>query len=224
MKISLPKLAALALLLGCTSAHSQTLNWGSLTGSDIINSSGQELDSNGVGLENTFLFQLGAFEEDFIPDETNMSQWLENWRVFDSASLVNSGDGTSQFLGTKDVHNYRNPSSPLVNDYPSVFEGLKGYIWIRNEAGTEYFLASVSSWVFPTLQECCPGGGTVDWSISDVIVPVWGSHLDNHGGGEYSSPGPYDIQTHAVPEPGSMLLALVTCGMTMFRRRRPVLG
>ncbi|RYD81839.1 MAG: hypothetical protein EOP84_10355 [Verrucomicrobiaceae bacterium] len=222
MKFTLPKLAALALLLGCTSAYSQTLNWGSLIGSEIVNSDGQEIDSDGVGLQNAFLFQLGAFQDGFIPDDTNVSQWLDNWHVYDSASLFNNGDGTSQFLGSKDVHDYRNPGDSQLNDYPSVFEGLKGYIWVRNTAGTEYFLASAGTWTFPTLQECCPSGGTVDWSVSDVIVPVWGSAGDNHGGGTYTGMGPYDIQTHSVPEVGSAFFALFACGMTVLRRRRPV--
>lgn len=215
MKISLPKLAALALLLGCSSANSQTLNWGSLTESEIVDSNGATLDN----LENVFLFQLGAFEEDFIPDETNVSQWLANWKVFDSASLTNEGDGKYHFLDSRTVEDYNDTES---GDYSSAFEGLKGYIWVRNTANTEYFLASASEWTFPTVQECCPTG-IHSWSLGDAIVPVWGSIGDNHGGGEYSSPGPYDIQTHAVPEAGSTLLALVACGMTLLRRRRPVL-
>ncbi|RYD21775.1 MAG: PEP-CTERM sorting domain-containing protein [Verrucomicrobiaceae bacterium] len=218
MKISLPKLAALVLLLGCPSVHAQTLNWGSKIESEIVDSSGQEIDADGSGLQNAFLFQLGAFEEGFIPDETNMGQWLANWHVFDSAPYYNNGDGTSQFSSSMDVHDYRNPSDPQLNDYPSMFEGLKGYIWIYNEAGTEFFLASASSWVFPTLEtDCCSNGEPDPWSISDVVVPVWGTY-------EKSESEPDYIQTQAVPEPGSALLALIACGMTVFRRRRPVLG
>ena len=220
MKISLPKLAALALLVGCTSAQSQTLNWRSVIGTEIVNSSGQEIDSEGVGLENTFLFQLGVFEEDFIPDETNMGQWLANWHVFDSAMLGNNGDGTSQFSSTAVVPpepvNASDPPNPDREEYLSMFEGLKGYIWIRNQAGTEFFLASASTWTFPTAEECCPTN-TFGWSMSEVVVPVWGSN-------DSGTPGDYYIQTHAVPEAGSTLLGLIACGMTVLRRRRTVLG
>lgn len=209
MKFPVLKLAACLLLAGAVPAWSQTLNWGSLIDSEIVDSTGEELD-------NTFLFQLGAFEEDFIPDETNIAQWADNWRVFDSTYLGSNGDGTSQFSGTKDVHDHLNSDTPPVNDYPSMFQGLKGYIWIRNTEKGEYFLASASSWSFPVLDpECCSNGELpIGWSINDVVAPVWGV-LDRDGNGDA-----YYIQTNAVPEVQSALLAILGGGMVLMRRRR----
>jgi hypothetical protein len=209
MKATFTQLAALLLLLGAGSAHSQTLNWASQTESSIV-------DSEGNALDNSFLFQLGTFEETFIPDETNVGQWFDNWRVFDTASYVyDPVNDWSNFSGTENVHD--------VANYTTRFEGLKGYIWIRNTENTEYFLASADSWTFPTFNPTCCSNGELPttWSVTQIGTPIWGSDLDSHGGGNYVAEGPFDIQTHTVPETGASLLVLISCGMAVLRRRRP---
>lgn len=208
MKFPVAKIVACLFLLGCVSARSQTLNWASETESSIV-------DSEGEALNNTFLFELGTFEEDFVPDETNVSQWLDNWRVFDTAEYAyDSVNDWSYFTGTENVQQAAN--------YTSMFQGLKGYIWIYNPEHTEYFLASASTWTFPTLEPgCCANGEGPTWSISQIDLPIWGANADGHRGGGFVAGGPYDIQTHTVPETGSSLLALVAGGMAVLRRRRP---
>lgn len=210
MKASLSKIAVLTFLLGCVSARSQTLNWGSLDDSTIV-------DSEGVGLNNAFLFELGAFDESFIPDETNVGQWLDNWHAFDSAGLT-TGEYGSRFLTTSVL---QNGSTTDQENYVNFFEGLKGYIMIHNLGETEYFLARFDTWIFPTFEtECCSNGGPLAWTVSETTTPVWGSVGNNHGGGGYEPLGPYDIQTHTVPEAGSSLLTLFAGGMAVLRRRR----
>ena len=210
MKAHLAKITALTFLLGVASAHSQTLNWASLTQSEIVDSQGVALD------ENTFVFELGAFDATFVPDQQNIGQWLDHWHVFDTADYsYDSGSATSYFTATENVQN--------VANYTTMFQGLQGFLWIRNSSGTEYFLANAAQWLFPTLDPgCCKNGEVTTWSVSnlDDDEPIWGSQGDHHGGGEYDAPGPYDIQTHAVPEAGSSLLALLGCGLVMLRRRR----
>lgn len=218
MKLSLLKLAALTFLLGCVPAYSQTLNWGSLDDSTIVDSNGEDLGQN-----NTFLFELGAFDEDFIPDETNVGQWGAKWHTFDTASLTTDEYG-SRFLDTRVLQN----DAPGVQlDYVNMFEGLKGYIMIRNPERTEYFLARFDTWVFPTFEtNCCSNDGTLTWTVSESTTPIFGSVGNNHGGGDFESPGPYDIQTHTVtglqpiPETHSSLLAILGCGAALMRRRR----
>src|SRR5215217_561220 len=138
MKFSLPKLTVLAFLLGCASASSQTLNWGSFSGSEIGDSDGAMLDND------TFFFELGTFEEGFVPNETNVAEWLDNWRVFDTATL-GPGDepGTSQFSKSSVIQDPEHAST-----YVSMFQGLQAYIWVREKGNTEYFLTSSTQWSF----------------------------------------------------------------------------
>lgn len=208
MKAPLANLIALTFMLGAASARSQTLDWGSLAGSTIVDSQGDPLDT-------TFLFQLGSFDVGFAPTQSNVGQWSASWHVFDTAAYSYNTTDLGYFTGTENVQD--------VPAYASLFEGLKAYLWVRNDSKTEYFLASAGSWTFPVKDPgCCPNGVVTQWSVSDLGAagPIWGSQGGNDGGGGFTSPGPYDLQTHTVPESESSLLALLGCGLATLRRRR----
>ena len=205
-------LIACALLFGTASARSQTLNWASLTQSEIV-------DSQGIALAgNTYVFELGTFEEGFVPDESNLSEWVLNWHVFDTADYhFDQFTSTGTFSGTADAQE--------VSDYSSMFQGFQAYLFVRNSTDTEYFLArpaGSTAWTFPVLDEsCCPNGEVTTWSVSDLSTdaPIWGSQGGIAGGGTGVA-GSYDLQTYSVPETGPSLLALVGGGCMVFRRRR----
>lgn len=215
MKSHPAPLIAAIFLIGVVSARSQTLNWASLTGSDIV-------DSGGNPLDNTFVIELGAFDPVFVPTEANIDQWGNYWRVFDTADYSYSPATGGYFTGSVILQD--------VVSYDSLFAGLTAFLWIRNDSETEHFLATstdkpgIAEWEFPALDpECCPSGSITTWSVSNfgTDVPLWGSQGDQHGGGEREAPGPFDIQTHVVPEPASALLALLGLGFAVTRRRRP---
>ena len=210
MKVSLAKICCLIFAWATATGYSQTLNWASLTESEIV-------DSYGNPLSNAYVFELGAFTEGFVPDEGNIESWGSQWHVFDTADYSYSPSTLGVFTGSQDVQN--------VPGYSSMFEGLKAYIWIRKEADNEHFLASTSSnkWTFPLLVPgCCPNGEGATWSVSDLNAdaPVWGGQLGNEGAGQHFISGSFDIQTYAIPETGSSLLTLVGLGLAIARRRR----
>lgn len=212
MKFPIAKLSCFIFALAAAKAHSQTLNWSSLTQSEIV-------DSGGNPLDNSFVFELGAFASGFVPDETNIDSWETQWRVFDTAAYSYSPGQLGYFTGTQDAQS--------VAGYSSMFAGLKAYIWIHNNTETEHFLASTSSdvWRFPLLVPgCCPNGEGPTWSVSDLNSddPVWGGQLGNEGFGDHFVSGPFDIQTYVVPEPSSSLLTMVGLGLTVLRRRRKI--
>ncbi len=211
MKAHFTKLVVLLCLLGVMGVRSQTLNWASLTGSTIVAHQGDPLN-------NTFLFQLGAFDVGFIPDHTNLGQWSAKWHTFDTAAY--SYDATSQTsYFTSTVSNIQD-----IPAYASLFQGMQAYLWIQNSSQTEYFLAGASNWTFPVQDPtCCPNGTPTSWSVSDLgtDTPIWGGQGDKQGGGDYTTSQSYDLQTHVVPEPTSSLLALLGSGFLILRRRRP---
>ena len=206
MKAHLTPLFALSFIVGTIDVHSQTLNWASFTNSTIVDSEGDPLDS-------TFLFQLGVFDASFVPEESNVGEWSGKWTTFDTADYSYNAVDLGHFAGSQVIQE--------VPNYAAMFQGLKAYLWIRNASGTEFFLASAVSWTFPVAEtDCCPTGVTT-WSISDfgTGTPIWGSQNGNDGAGEFT-PGPYELQTHAVPEPSFSLLGMVGCGVMLLRRHR----
>lgn len=202
------KLPALACLFLATTANSQTLEWASLTGSTIVDSKAEALQ------ESLYLFEIGTFEEEFVPDETNVRHWGGTWLAFDTAEYrFNQTDFTGYFTASQNLQD--------VPGYVNMFQGLQAYLWIRNTANTEYFLATSASWIFPVLDaDCCPTG-QIQWSVSDLelTAPVWGSQLGVSGGGTGVN-GVYDIQTFAVPEPSVALCLVFASGAAVMRRRR----
>ena len=95
--------ASLVFLLMPGVAKSQNLNWASLTDSAIV-------DRGGEVLNETFIFQLGAFDPAFKPIESNLREWATNWRVFDTADyaydLSSQTDYFTRTQALQDVPNY----------------------------------------------------------------------------------------------------------------------
>lgn len=221
------KYLALLLMALATRLGAQTLNWGSLSGSDFAN-------SNGAALDNTYLFELGAFTSGFSPEEGNVNTWLENWNVFDQAAFspTNGVFASSVISGLVMTDAGLSNSTFLTHPTISTFEGLHAYLWIRKGLtpveGSEWLLARADSWVFPTaVPGCCDNQGVVEWSVSDlsppggpVAIPVWGSQLGTEGSGVSGNPGPHDLQTYTfVPEPTSLAMVVISASLLLRRRR-----
>lgn len=228
MKTVIALLLTVLWMVSGSVSHAQTLNWGSAVFTDLIDSDGNTLP------EGVYTFELGVFANDFVPEESNASQWLGNWRVFDTAGYNGySGPGDpiyGYFTGTEQIGDgVTNQSSSFS------FAGMSAYLWIRkgDEAteGSEWFLARASNWTFPgTGGGCCANDTPIEWSVSDLVTngetPLWGNHGGIEGPGEhtftgtYGGTGPYVVQTYTfVPEPSSLLLAAFSAGL-MLRRRR----
>ncbi|HSP42840.1 MAG TPA: PEP-CTERM sorting domain-containing protein [Luteolibacter sp.] len=212
-------LATSMLALGATS-QGQTIEWGSYAGIDMFDSAGNVLDD-------TFVFQLGAFTAPFTPEASNYQDWFANWMVFDQA-VYNEADGV--FMPSPLAPQMQpdgTSNSAFLSDGATSFEGLDAYIWIYNSEdpvpGTEWLLVRAADWVFPEYDPDCCGGFPLQWSISDLDpsdTPEWGSHSGSTGPGAYTYNGPFDLRTHTfVPEPSSLLLAIFGTGLLMRRRR-----
>lgn len=206
-----------------------TVEWGA-SGAPLI-------DSDGDGIDDSFVFELGAFALNFNPDDSNVGEWLTHWRVFDrliydsvfgfstSSSTILS-DGTSDSLFAS--------SDPAFN-----FSGLDAYVWIRNGVldgdqplpGSEWFLARAEIWRFPAESENCCETTFLEWSTSDLTptdIPKWGLQSNVPGGDGVFTFTPNEgfdgIQTHTfIPEPSSsLLLMLGAAGLVLTRRRHLV--
>ena len=80
MKVTPALFATVAFAVALTRIQAQTLNWGNEVFGDLT-------DSEGVTLDNTFVFELGSFFNGFVPTESNLDQWVLNWEVFDQRVL-----------------------------------------------------------------------------------------------------------------------------------------
>jgi hypothetical protein len=213
MKLRISKFIGLFFVIGTLSSHSQTLDWGSLTNSTIVDSQGIPLDP----LNNAFIFQLVSFDMSFTPSQSNIGDWSSSARVFASAQYSYNSTDLGYFTDTQNIQD--------VANYTTLFEGFTAYLMIRNAAGTEFFLATTSdgSWRFPTNDTgCCPTG-TTTWSVSNLgtDTPIWGSQGTSHGGGDYDgSGGPYDIQLHTIPEMSTTLIVIFGGCLALLHRQR----
>lgn len=230
MKTTFLRLIASTALL-TASAGAQTINWGSVVFSDLR-------DSNGVTLDDGFLFEIGAFDPGLDPSvqplSTNLNSWLQHWNVFDrvtgpAANGYNAAAG--YFTGaTAMTDDGLSTSMWLDADIPS-FEGLDAYLWIRKGdspvPGSEWLLVRASDWVFPTaIPGCCDNGLPIEWSVSDLNssnVPQWGRQGDTQGPGVYTVTDTYTLQTYTfpvIPETSSALLVAVGILGAALRRRK----
>lgn len=212
-------------MTACVSgAHAASVSWGSELFSSFQ-------DSAGNPLGNSFAIQLGFFEVTpgvaFTPEADNVADWVQHWRVFDQASL---NLGLRYFTSEAQVK-ADGTSGSSFGTVGTDFEGQRAYIWVRNSGdrvpGSEWFLATADSWVFPTgSDDCCDPGLPVQFSITDLnptTAPIWGGHTGNIGSGTYTDPNPthpYTLQTYTfIPEPSTLVLTLVGSCLLLIRKR-----
>lgn len=221
MKPTLLFSAALLLIAFCVPIHAQTLNWGSPIGTFVV-------DSDGDGVDDRFIFELGAFDLNFTPDDSNYELWFENWRMFDSTTYnPEFGYYTSTVHVISDLNGEGVYSSNPNSYSDESFAGLVAYLWIRNAdlpgTETEWLLVRADNWVFPTIAGDCCDTSVIEWSISDLpgtSIPLYGSQGGIAGEGEKTFISTGGLQTFTfVPEPSSAVLAALGA-LALLRRRR----
>lgn len=205
-----------SFLSGTAALTAQTLDWGNDVFGDVV-------DSTGAALDNSFIFELGAFDEGFEPSEYNVVDWIEHWNVFDRAGF---NESAGYFASSVQMLPDGSSNSEHLTEGSGSFEGLHAYIFVRNGdlpvPLTEWLLVRATAWVFPDADECCPDRLSIEWSLSDVdVTAVFGSVDGDPGPGVVSVPGVHDLQTHTfVPEPGTALLAALGLLVAISRRKR----
>jgi len=238
MKTTLRLLAAACFAAFALPSQAQQLNWGSSGGSFVV-------DSDGDGVDDSFVFELGAFPQGFNLDENEPDQWAANWMLFDATDY---NPLLGRFSGEVFIGNGVTSSSTRPNVSTDSFTGLTAYLWIRNSdqaiPGSEWLLVRADNWVFPEQGGDCCTTSVINWSISDLDtsdVPNWGwqnvpgTVNGIQGPGEFTDPKGFDarsinapnadipptLQTHTfIPEPSSsLLLILGACGLVLVRRR-----
>jgi hypothetical protein len=188
---------ALACLILSAKAGAQTIQWGSSMFTTFE-------DSQGVTLDASYNFELGTFDNSFVPTLFNVDDWASNWRVFDTA-VYNAALGV--FSSTADMTPSGGSASP-TGDASFDFQNLQAYIWIYNfntpGPDTEWHLAAHNDWIFPeALEECCNNQPPVQWEINQTVEP--------------DDP----ITTvPVVPEPSGALLVSIIGVLAILRRRR----
>lgn len=217
--------ALVILAMSPTMLPARTIDWGSAVGDTIV-------QSNGVALDNSFIFELGSFGS-FVPTEANLDLWQINWKVFDRAiaPAANGWDSANGFFsGTATLQsNGTSSDSPPLPSY-TFAEGEQAYIWVYNgftiDALTEWALVTnngldgnlLDDWAMPAHadQTALP----LDWRLSNSTQVPFGGLNNVEGPGAYTvTPQTFELQTHAVPEPASALLVGIAGLIFQFRRR-----
>ena len=189
--------AAAVALLACAAVTQAgtTIGFGSSVGATNLTSSGALVDDS-------FVFQLGTFEGDFIPTPENTDQWLQQWREasdLEGTPLV----GNTAPYQTKELGGLFPPgmransfTSSVTVDHNSPPFDLGGqlYIWGYNRrslpGAAEWILISDPSWTWPDGSNHLPA---TSYSVSGASIAVVG---------EIGGDG-FEMMTAAVTVPGS---------------------
>lgn len=225
-----PLLATAAFLLAAYPSQGSTIFWGSLFNDVLVDSSGNALDA-------TYSFELGTFVPGFTPTVENRPDWAANWKTFDAVQDGNGWTPADQFVEGSVNHTLTSGSDSSAAITTDIFpEATLAYLWVYNSKDfattSEWALLTddlgatranvYADWVFPDPNL---DSDTFDWQFRDLDVAIYGGVNGNQGAGPYSAepvptdPNGYYIQTHAVPEPSSMLL-LAAAGLGLHTRRQ----
>jgi PEP-CTERM motif len=222
-----PKALLLALCFSASLAaasRASTISWETLPG-DLL------FDSGGVALTAAFSFDLGTFEVGFTPDETNMSQWLTNWRVFDTATAGAGWDPGTQSLSWLTDHTATGESASGNATPGAMFpEGTQAYLWVytSKDIGTlpEWALLMDQivapnlgdDWLYP--DPALQSGEQFNWRTGDLDAAIFGAvNGSRSSSGSFTAPsGAFTLQTHLVPEPSGLLL--MGAGLLALHRRK----
>ena len=184
--------------------------------------------SDGTAMDSTFSFQMGGFENGFVPTNMNHAQWLANWtpaQLVDgtntpiAGNTVNYDDSEQFFPGSGFFANNVEASAQLDDNNGAFSEGSQGYVWgyttrADGEDG-EWILLTNAGWTFPAA-EPAPGDQPANefWLTTDAGTMAVVGNLNGAG---------YEMQSElviAVPEPSSGLLLLGSIAAFALRRRR----
>ncbi len=122
------------------------INWNSTIGANSQTSAGA-----GVPMGAGFVFELGAFANNFVPNASNVGSWAANWVALDRDAY----NPVSKFFTSK--------ATLLSNDLTFHFT-KKGYIWGYNpQLPGEWILMTNGAWLWPFAGEGIQP--PVTWSI-----------------------------------------------------------
>ena len=148
-------LCALGVLLTPWRLQAGAVDWNS----DLFETN---LTSIGTSMDDSFVFELGAFDltDGFVPTSANTDQWAARWRPAQRNFYNASTRGFSGSFGVT------SNASPFATNE-------KGYIWGHHCSGQngEWILLTSSNWKWPMV-----GGSNfpVAWTVDNSQTPVVG--------------------------------------------------
>jgi hypothetical protein len=217
----------LLLLILHTNAYATRINWGSGFGDDLFDSSGNPLSSS-------YTFELGTFGS-FNANQTNLNDWAANWKPIGIANTSNGlwmpGD---QYVSAVTTVNTDGSTDQFPSTAPLdiVAAGSQIFLWVYNtktinQSTTEWALLTngfdanpANDWLKPDASSSNTQPD-VTWIFDQATTVVFGGLNNIQGPGNFSNtPSTFTIQTHIVPEPGSLALLLIASLPALTRRRR----
>ena len=121
--------------------------------------------SDGTPLDGSFVFELGAFANGFVPTTTNTAEWAQHWRVAQRAPF----NPENQIFAGSYVIETNSP--PFETDQ-------QGYLWGLSAAHPhEWFLITSPLWKWPAAGGANP---PVAWTVQNSVTTVVGE-VDRDG-------------------------------------------
>lgn len=127
-------------------------------------------ESSGRNFNEAMIFELGAFQDGFIPSAENIEQWVEHWVTLDHTDF-NSVNGV---FASK---------VKLENNVAPFTEGESAYIWGFNYRG-EWVLLKNEKWTWPDAEEEITFPSEF-FTADETTVAVFGEVNESLGGSFY---------------------------------------
>jgi hypothetical protein len=149
-----------------------------------------------TALDNAFVFEFGTFEAGFTPTGNNITNWIDNWKPFARAEApsINGWNSSISYFNKSGILQLSGQSDQGLS--ADVFAaGELAYLWVYND----FSITDGSQWALVT-------------NDSSDLNPAndWLGLHNVQGGGNFTAPlTAFTLQTHAVPEPGSVMLVLL---------------
>ena len=115
--------------------------------------------SDGSPLDDSFIFELGAFAEGFTPTADNVTEWAANWRAAQRAPY---NPNTQTVSGSFVIETNASPFSTAD----------QGYLWALSlDHPQEWILLTNTSWKWPSVGGAAP---PVSWTIQNADTVLLG--------------------------------------------------
>lgn len=186
--------------------------------------------SNGAPLDNSFTFELGTFDNDFVPTAANIDSWESNWvRVSDASGAPLSNSSTTYGTINSFLGDYDGFASTVDLDHNnSPFEvGQQGYVW-----GYDRLTPGENEWVLFTNDSLADGWtfpvGTGDlsfaetWDVASANNAILGdiNFIDDKNAEISLETAGVNVGAPPVPEPSTALILGAGVAFLGLRRKR----
>ena len=154
MERSIWRLLIVVSWLAGTASRAETIKWFCAPGSTNLTSSNAPMGA-------AFNFELGVFNNNFVPTAANVAQWATNW-------------APAQRVAYSGTNNYFIGQCNVVNNTAPFTVGKAAYVWgfQTGASASEWILLSDPDWTWPSSVSNPMNPFGIDWNVATATALI----------------------------------------------------